>query len=97
MNDWISSLISAVLGGSLIGGIVALLKLKPEGDQIVVSSAKDVVLIQAGALDRLRTEMSEMERRFTQQEQRNLEALKACERREAELRTRVEALEAKSN
>lgn len=45
--------------GSIIGGIVALVKLKPEGEQIFISSAKDVVLIQQGALDELRHQLED--------------------------------------
>lgn len=60
----LTGLATLILGGGFVGGIVALVKLKPEGDQILVNSAKDVVLIQKGALDDLRRQMTEIEARF---------------------------------
>jgi hypothetical protein len=60
----LTGLATLILGGGFVGGIVALVKLKPEGDQILVNSAKDVVLIQAGALDTLREQMATIESRF---------------------------------
>ena len=64
-NTLILGLASVILGGGLAGSIVALWKLKPEGDQIVVSAAKDVVLIQKGAMDDLRQQMKDLESRFS--------------------------------
>lgn len=92
-GEWVTALISALLGGSLIGGIVSLLKLRPEGDQILVSSAKDVVLIQRDALADLRREMVDMQERFDEREQVHLEQLRACEKREQALARRVTRLE----
>lgn len=50
---------SGILGGGVVSSIVAFRKLKPESDQIIVSSAKDVILIQKGAMDNLREQLAE--------------------------------------
>lgn len=76
----LSTLVVVILGGGFVGGIVALLKLKPEGDQILVSSAKDVVLIQKGALDDLRLERDEDRKRMEDLEARMTEQLEIAER-----------------
>lgn len=62
----LTTVATLILGGGFVGGIVALVKLKPEGDQILVNSAKDVVLIQKGALDDLRRQMADIETRFSE-------------------------------
>lgn len=92
-SDWIIPVVSTLLGGGLIGGYVSLRKLKPEGDQIIVSAAKDVVVVQKGLLDDMRNEIDEMRRRFTQRERIQDAALTACEEREKEMRLRIVALE----
>lgn len=104
----LTTLGSVVLGGGFLSGVVALLKLKPEGAQIVVSAAKDVVVIQQGALDDLRQQMADMEARFELQTKAAALALAECHRErddlrselvaerlaKGELRARIEALEA---
>jgi chromosome segregation ATPase len=106
-GTWISLVVSTILGGGFLGGLVAYRKLKPESDQIIVSSAKDVVLIQKGALDDLRRQMDDMESRFDRQSAAAATAIAECHaereelRRErdterssnTELRIRIEALE----
>lgn len=103
-----TTLVPVVIGGGFIGSIVALLKLKPEGDQILISSAKDVVVIQAGALDEMRRQIEEMRQRFETQASESAQAIADCHaereelrhERDAErannrdLRARIEALEA---
>lgn len=107
-SSLVTAVVSIVLGGGFVGGIVALVKLRPEGDQIIVSSAKDVVVIQAGALDELRRQIDEMRERFDTQAAEAAQAIAEChaEREELrherdtervnnrELRGRIEALEA---
>lgn len=58
-DDLVGPLLSAILGGGVVTGIVSFRKLKPESDQIVVSSAKDVVIIQKGVIDDLRKSSAE--------------------------------------
>lgn len=60
-----SILPSIVMAGGTLGGYVAWRKLKPESDQIVVSAAKDVVVIQRGLVDDLRKQMDDLETRFS--------------------------------
>lgn len=78
-NTLLVGLSTLILGGGFVGGIVALVKLKPEGDQILVNSAKDVVLIQAGALDNLRREREEDRKRIDEIEARFAERLDKAE------------------
>lgn len=50
-------LIVAILGsGGLVGGVVALLKLRPESGQIVVTAAQGAVVVQSGVIETLRAE-----------------------------------------
>ncbi len=78
-SDLLSTLVVVILGGGFVGAIVAIVKLKPEGDQILVSSAKDVVLIQKGALDDLRREREEDRKRMEDIEARMITQLEASE------------------
>lgn len=89
----LTALVSVILGGGFVGGIVALVKLKPEGDQILVSSAKDVVLIQRDALEELRTQMAELERRLSEQ----LEAAGVARAQAEKARAAAEAALAEAN
>jgi hypothetical protein len=61
-NTVLVAIISVLFGGGLAGSIVALIKVRPESGQILVSAAKDVVVIQQGA-------MAEMQRRLAAVEQ----------------------------
>ncbi len=104
----LTTLVTVILGGGFVGGIVALVKLKPEGDQILISSAKDVVVIQKGLLDAMEERLAAMEARFDTQARSSAAALAECHRERddlrselvaervnsAELRVRIEALEA---
>lgn len=92
MNSTVlTTVVSLILGGGFITGIVALVKLRPEGDQILISSAKDVVVIQKGALDDLRKQMDEMEVRFDRQTQTSAAALAECHRERDDLRSELVA------
>lgn len=55
------SVISVVLGGGLIGGIVAFIKVRPESSQILVNTARDVVLIQRDAMTDLQQRLTDVE------------------------------------
>ncbi len=105
-----TSLVIAVVTtvGGLVGALVAILKYKPEVTKIIVDSATDVIVVQKDALEGLRTQMAELERRMTTQlaeaeearrvaeEARRVaeEALAHEQRRNQELEHRVETLEA---
>lgn len=90
----LTGLATLILGGGFVGGIVALVKLKPEGDQILVNSAKDVVLIQAGALDTLREQMATIEARFEERLDRAEQARWTAETALAEAHRAREVLQA---
>jgi len=78
--------IVAVLGsGGLLGGIYALLKLRPEAGQIVVTAAQGALIVQTGVIDSLRIENDRLRQRVS-----SLEALR--EENEG-LRQRVSSLE----
>lgn len=70
-----TDLVVAVLGGGgILGGIVALFKLRPEVARVTVSAAEGAVIVQTGVIEnlsgeitRLRTEIIE-ERRNCDQE-----------------------------
>ncbi len=106
---------SVILTGGFVSGVASFRKSKPESAQIMVNAARDVVLIQKGALEEYQRRLDEMERRFDEQDEALKRAARAsaialaecnAERREfrlerdaahsqnAELRARVEALEA---
>jgi hypothetical protein len=62
MNDTVLIAIISVLGGTgLVGGIVALIKVRPEAGQILVNAAKDVVVIQQGAMTDMQRRLAEAE------------------------------------
>jgi len=76
-------IIVSVLGaGGLIGAVVALVKLRPESGQIVVTAAQGALIVQTGVIDSLRDQ--------TQWQQARILAL---ETDNGHLRNRVDALE----
>lgn len=103
--DVLTASAAATLLAGIIASYVAFRKLKPESDQIVVSAAKDVVLIQAGAMARqnaqmarqdvemaeLREEMATMREQFRTQERAAAVALAECNAERRELRRERDA------
>jgi chromosome segregation ATPase len=76
-------IIVAVLGtGGLIGAIVALVKLRPESGQIVVTAAQGALIVQSGVIDSLKD-----------QNARQQDHINTLEEENARLRTRVTNLE----
>lgn len=63
MKDYILPIVTVLLGGGFIGGLVLLLKLRPESGEITVRSAEKVVLIQDNLIDDLRNSIVEAEAR----------------------------------
>lgn len=104
----VTTIVYVLFGGGLFGGLVALVKLRPEGAQILVATAKDVVVIQRGVIEDMEQRFASMEDRFEQQVAASTLSLAEChsERDDlrselvaerlnsAELRARIEALEA---
>lgn len=60
VSEWAIPLASILLGGSFIGGIVLLLKVRPEAGSIAVVASEKVVLLQTGTIDRLEEELEEL-------------------------------------
>ena len=53
----ITPLLVALLGaGGIIGGLVALMKLRPEAGQIVVTAAQGALIVQGGVIKSLEEE-----------------------------------------
>lgn len=84
--SWLPGLMGLVLGGGGIGAFVALRKLPPERDQIIVTAAKEVVVIQRETLDDMRLQVSAMEVRLNLQTTVAAQALAECHRERDELR-----------
>lgn len=83
------TVIIAVLGGGgFLGGIVLLLKLRPEAGQITVSAAQGAVIVQTGVIDSLATENERLQAR--------IDALEKTVAALAEMRNRIAALETES-
>ena len=85
-------LIVAVLGGGLASGVVAIVKLPRERDQIIVSAAKDVVVIQRDTLDDVREEVNSLRKQMQEQSEQARQALAACHAERDELRAANEQL-----
>jgi capsule polysaccharide export protein KpsE/RkpR len=77
------SVIVAVLGaGGLVGAIVALVKLRPESGQIVVTAAQGALIVQTGVIDTLQRETARQQARID-----------AVQIENNQLRVRIAALE----
>lgn len=84
MTEYIPIIVTFLSSGGLIAAIVALLKLRPEAGQIVVTTAQGAVLIQSTVLKNL------------QEENENLrEENEKCKSRISELERKVLDLESK--
>lgn len=83
-------IVVALLGGSgITGAVVALLKFPRESGQMFVTTAKDVVLIQSGVIERLEKEIT---RQGEELEDLRIE----CREREEMLLKRIKELEHKA-
>lgn len=66
MPDYAVPLVVGLLStGGLLGGIVLLLKLRPEAGQIVVTAAQGAVVVQAGVLRDLEIENTRLSNKAT--------------------------------
>lgn len=84
------NIIIAVVGsGGFLGGIYALLKLRPEAGQITVTAAQGAILVQTGVIDTLREELIRVRAELHAVEKEN-EALRAANK---ELRDKLLELE----
>jgi hypothetical protein len=85
-TDSLPYIVSVVLGGGFLGGIYALLKLRPEAGQITVTAAQGAVIVQTGVIDTLKSELIRSQGR--------IEALEAEQTRIQILEDRIDVLEA---
>ncbi len=60
MADWLPALLSAIFGGSIVGGIASLFKVKAEAGQIVVSAAQGALMVQTGVLQNQQKEITRL-------------------------------------
>lgn len=60
MNEYVIPLAGLILSGGFIGGIVLLLKVRPEAGAVNVVASEKVVLLQMGTIDRLEEELEKM-------------------------------------
>lgn len=75
-------IVTVLLSGGFLGGIYALLKLRPEAGQIVVTAAQGALIVQSGVIDSLREELAATREDNAQLREENVK-----------LRNRVSALE----
>lgn len=60
MTEWVLPLASVILGGGFLGGIVLLLKVRPEAGSVAVMASEKVVVLQMGTITRLEEELGEL-------------------------------------
>ena len=89
-HDIVVLVVSIIGGGGLIAGIVALLKLRPEAGQILVTTAQGVVIVQSTVIDSLQKELSRVGSELD-------ELREECRKREGELLRRIRELERVQN
>lgn len=81
-------IIALVSAGGIFGGIVALLRVRPESGKLVVEAAEGAVIVQSGVIESLREELGELSERLdTAREDLDaeLERRERCETRLDEL------------
>lgn len=58
-------LITAIFSGGFVGGIVLLLKVRPEVGQITVNAAQGALVVQSGVIEDLNKHVERMDERVT--------------------------------
>jgi hypothetical protein len=59
-RDIVSLIIAVVGSGGFVGGLYALLKLRPEAGQITVEAAQGAIIVQTGVIETLRVELKRL-------------------------------------
>jgi threonine dehydratase len=60
----LAAIVAALGGGGFLGGLVLLLKLRPEAGQITVTAAQGAVIVQTGVIEALRRENDRLQTRI---------------------------------
>lgn len=82
----IVGIIGIVFGGGVASAIVALIKVRPEAGQILVTTAQGAVIVQTGVIESLRQEIARLGEEMSELREQN-----------DRLRARVRDLEGKSD
>jgi cell division protein FtsB len=69
-ESFVPIIVAILSGGGLAGGVYALLKLRPEAGQIVVTAAQGALVVQAGVIEALVEENNRLRARVTALESR---------------------------
>lgn len=85
-HDIVVLIVSILGGGGLIAGIVALLKLRPEAGQILVTTAQGVVIVQSTVIESLQRELVRVGKELD-------DLREECREREEMLLNRIRELE----
>lgn len=83
-------IVASIVGSSgVVAAIVALVKLRPEAGQILVTTAQSVVIVQTSVIDNLQKELARVSHEME-------ELREECRVREESLLSRIKELEQKS-
>lgn len=82
VRDLLPLIVSLIGAGGLVGAVIALIKLRPEAGQIVVTAAQGALIVQTGVIDSLKE--------YTARQQQRIDAL---EGENTNLRERLQILE----
>lgn len=63
--DWIPGIIAGIGSGGIVASVVALLKVRPEAGQIVVTAAQGALIVQSGVIEELRKELDRVKIEYT--------------------------------
>lgn len=98
----IVTLVGLVLGGGgIAAGVVALIKVRPEAGQVVVTAAQGALVVQSGVIDELKEELVRVhgelnrERDKSNRYYQRLETLERDVRRSEEIRDKLDTLAGK--
>lgn len=64
MHDLVSLFVALLGAGGLVGAVVALVKLRPESGQIVVTAAQGALVVQSGVIESLRNQNAHQQARI---------------------------------
>jgi len=94
--DLLTVTITLAGGGGVLGGLYALLKLRPEAGQITVSAAQGAIIVQTGVIENLQKEITRLSQHHTELEMENTAQQRSIDESQAtvaRLRLTVEFLQ----